>query len=79
MSGLLGAMGADAEGFDAIAADEIMAGVAEGFEQAEAMLGVPLPQVSMDTRTLLDAMLADLRQHRRSRPLGQQLPGPARR
>lgn len=59
VSGLLGKMGADSAGFDDAVA-EITAGVADGFQQAAALFGQPLPQVSNDTKTLLDAMLNDL-------------------
>ena len=61
VSGLLGGMGADAEGFET-AMDEIMQGVADGFEQAQALFPEPLPLVSQNTRTLLDSMLDDLRE-----------------
>ena len=60
VSGLLGSMGSDSEGFED-AMDQIMQGVADGFEQAQAMFPTPLPQVGQDTRTLLDSMLNDLR------------------
>ena len=61
VSGLLGNMGADSAGFSD-AMDQIMEGVADGFEQAQALFPTPLPKVSQDTRTLLDGMLNDLRE-----------------
>ena len=59
VSGLLGGLGVDDAGFQESVA-QITQGVQQGFDQAQAILGAPLPSVSQDTQTLLEAMLEDL-------------------
>ena len=61
VSGLVAGMTPEEPVFQQAMAD-IMAGVEAGFEQAEAMLQATLPEVSRDTATILEAMLAELRE-----------------